>query len=26
MAMLNYLSPNGRVVVVSRVVEVTPNV
>ncbi|QIG91472.1 HlyD family secretion protein [Bradyrhizobium sp. 6(2017)] len=26
MAMLNYLTPNGRVVVVSRVVEVTPNV
>jgi multidrug resistance efflux pump len=26
MAMLNYLAPNGRVVVVSRVVEVTPNV
>ncbi|MGY4310869.1 HlyD family secretion protein [Bradyrhizobium sp. JR3.5] len=26
MAMLNYLTPNGRIVVVSRVVEVTPNV
>jgi multidrug resistance efflux pump len=26
MAMLNYLTPDGRVVVVSRVVEVTPNV
>jgi multidrug resistance efflux pump len=26
MAMLNYLTPNGRVVVASRVVEVTPNV
>jgi hypothetical protein len=25
-AMLNYLTPTGRVVVVSRVVEVTPNV